>query len=109
MAPHSHGPHGAHSHGPGGHTHTHRPAELDFGPEPTTTDYTPPEQSGLVAVRPYPNPGDVCQVIGENDVTRDLLDDASLLIGCPKHESGAILDRCRRAQTSLPLPAIGPY
>ena len=33
-------------------------------PEPA---YTPPEASGLVAVRPFPGPDDVCQIIGENE------------------------------------------
>jgi hypothetical protein len=66
---------------------------LGYGPEPTTTAYTEPADSGLLAVRPYPTPNDVCQVIGENDATRDLLDDSSLLIACPKHEKGALEDR----------------
>ena len=66
---------------------------LIYGPEPTTSDYTEPEESGLIALRPYPAPNDVCQVIGENDATRDLLDDSSLLIACPKHEKGALGDR----------------
>ena len=66
---------------------------LGYGPEPTLFRYTPPEDSGLIGVRPYPSPQDVCMVIGENDATRELLDDAALLIGCPKHEFGAIADR----------------
>jgi len=61
--------------------------------EPTRFDYTPPATSGLIGLRPYPNPDDVCMVMGENDVTRAYLDDAALLIGCPKHEQGAIGDR----------------
>jgi len=68
-------------------------ATLDYGPEPTTQAYTEPSASGLFAVRPYPNADDVCQVIGENDLTRDLLDDSAILIGCPKHEKGAIMQR----------------
>ncbi len=59
-------------------------------PEPA---YSPPEASGLVAVRPYPMEGDVCQVIGENDLTVEYLDDAAVLIGCPETEMGAIADR----------------
>ena len=66
---------------------------LDLGPEPTIFTYTPPEQSGLVSGPAYPNDNDVCRVIGENDLTRDFLDDSRLLIGCPKHERGAIADR----------------
>ncbi|MBT8474475.1 MAG: hypothetical protein KJO78_03290 [Alphaproteobacteria bacterium] len=59
----------------------------------TSALYTPPEASGLVGVRPYPGPRDVCQVIGENDLTIDYLDHTELLIGCPAHEIGAIDDR----------------
>ena len=56
------------------------------------TAYTPPEQSGLVAVRAFPGPADVCQVIGENALTVDYLDDSATLVGCPAHEAGAIAD-----------------
>ncbi|MEM6372148.1 MAG: hypothetical protein AAF727_05135 [Pseudomonadota bacterium] len=66
---------------------------LDYGPEPTTTAYTDPSASGLVEVRPFPNPGDVCVVVGENALTANLLDDSATLIACPKHETGAIADR----------------
>lgn len=69
--------------------------DLNHGPEPTTTAYTDPKKSGLIAVRPYPNPGDVCQVIAKNDLTSTFLDDNAILIGCPKHEKGAIADRLR--------------
>ncbi len=55
--------------------------------------YTPPEDAGLIAVRAYPGPADVCQVIGENDLTNQYLDDSSTLIGCPSIEAGAIKDR----------------
>lgn len=68
---------------------------LGYGPHATTMRYTEPKASGLKAVRPYPTPDDVCQVIGENRVTQELLDDSSLLIACPKHEQGAIGDRRR--------------
>lgn len=57
--------------------------------------YTPPSASGLVSVRPYPGQLDVCQVIGENDMTRNLLDDSATLVGCPVGETGAIRDRQR--------------
>ena len=43
-----------------------------------------PERVGLIAVRPYPNQDGNCVVIGENEVTSSYLDDASLLIGCPR-------------------------
>lgn len=55
--------------------------------------YSPPEESGLIAVRPFPGPRDVCQVVGENDTTRDFLDDSATLIACPANELGAIEDR----------------
>ena len=62
-------------------------------PAPVNPEYTPAEASGLVPVRPFPNPNSVCQVIGENDATRDLLDDSALLIACPKIEPDAIENR----------------
>lgn len=58
-----------------------------------TPGYAPPEDSGLIAVRPYPGPSDVCQVIGENDLTNPYLDDSAILVGCPSSETGAIADR----------------
>ena len=63
------------------------------------TGYTPPEASGLIAVRPFPTEGDVCQVVGENDTTRDYLDDSATLIGCPSNELGAIADRVTAGAT----------
>lgn len=63
--------------------------------------YSRPAQSGLVAVRPYPNANDVCQVIGENEVTATYLDHTTLLIGCPAHKRGAIADRIRDGATRL--------
>ena len=68
-------------------------ANTNFGAEPTTLSYTEPKASRLKAIRPYPSPDDVCQVIGENAFTAEFIDDAYLLIGCPKHEKGAIADR----------------
>jgi len=55
--------------------------------------YSPPEDSGLVPVRPYPTSADVCQVVGENEMTQAYLDDSATLIACPNHERGAINDR----------------
>ena len=57
--------------------------------------YTPPAASGLISVRPYPGPLDVCKVIGENDLTRNYLDDSATLVGCPAGENGAMRDRQR--------------
>lgn len=70
---------------------------VDIGtPDPTpnaSTHYSPPSASGLVAVRPYPTASDVCQVIGESDLTVDYLDHTKTLVGCPSDETGAIADR----------------
>lgn len=66
---------------------------LGFEPDATTTQYTRPEASGLRGVRAYPGVRDVCQIIGENAATAPLLDDATVLVGCPKHEAGAIAAR----------------
>ncbi len=63
--------------------------------DPGTVEYTPPEASGLLSARPFPGPLDVCKVIGENDLTRDYLDDSATLVGCPVGETGAIRDRRR--------------
>lgn len=73
-------------------------------PEPS---YGPPEASGLVAVRPFPGPDDVCQIIGENSLTNQYLDDSATLIGCPAAETGAIADR--KAAGAIPLDRIGDW
>jgi hypothetical protein len=73
-------------------------------PDPT---YTPPEASGLVAVRPFPGPDDVCQIIGENALTNRYLDDSATLIGCPVAEPGAIADR--KAAGAIELDRIGDW
>lgn len=65
------------------------------------TAYSPPEDSGLVAVRPYPGANDVCQVIGENDLSIEYLDHTALLIGCPTMETGAIADRIAEGGRSM--------
>lgn len=67
-------------------------ATLEDVAEPPVTGYTAPEASDLVAVRPYPGPGSVCQVMGETELTRDFLDHTALLVGCPTQGGGAIGD-----------------
>lgn len=72
-----------------------------------TVGYTPPEDSGLIGVRPYPNADDVCVVIGENELTQDYLDDSATLIGCPTQERGAISDRI--SDGGITLETIGDW
>ncbi|MFG5383902.1 hypothetical protein [Yoonia sp. R2-816] len=69
--------------------------------------YSPLEASGLVSVRPYPMPADVCQVIGENELTVEYLDDAAILIGCPAVETGAIADRL--AEGAMQITQVGEW
>ncbi len=69
--------------------------------------YSPPEASGLIGVRPYPMPADVCQVIGENELTVEYLDDAAILIGCPAVETGAIADRL--ADGAMQITQVGEW
>jgi len=69
--------------------------------------YQPPEADGLISVRPYPSVEDVCQVIGENALTNQHLGDASLLIGCPSVEFGAIADR--QAEGAVVVDQIGRW
>ncbi|MEP0960479.1 MAG: hypothetical protein ABJQ70_22055 [Roseobacter sp.] len=68
---------------------------FDHNAEPTISSYTLPSASGVVSVKPYPNPDDVCQIIKEDDSIREPVDDGSILIACPKHEKGALRDRER--------------
>ena len=56
-------------------------------------NYTSPEDSGLVSIRPYPEFNDVCQILGESPATVDYLDHSAISIGCPDHDLGAIEDR----------------
>jgi len=72
-----------------------------------TVSYSPPEDSGLIGVRPYPNADDVCVVIGENELTQDYLDDSATLIGCPTHERGAISDRI--SDGAVTLETVGKW
>jgi len=69
-------------------------------------DYSAPEESGLVAVWPYPTPDDVCQVIGKNDLTINL-HITGILIGCPSHEAGAIEDRI--SEGAIEITQIGTW
>jgi hypothetical protein len=68
-----------------------------------TSQYASPETFGLIGVRPYPGANDVCQVIGENDVTNPYLDDSAILVGCPLSEAGAIKDRNSEGGTIVEL------
>jgi hypothetical protein len=69
--------------------------------ESAESEYGSPEDSGLIAVRPFPAEGDVCQVIGENALTSEYLGDSSTLIGCPKVDSGAISVRIADGATTV--------
>ncbi|MEY8880969.1 hypothetical protein [Donghicola sp. XS_ASV15] len=55
--------------------------------------YSPPWQSGLKEIRPYPFQNSICKEIGYNLVSRDFYDDSKLLVGCPRTEQDAIADR----------------
>ena len=55
--------------------------------------YNSAEDSGLVSVRPYPQPNAVCQILGESPATVDYLDHSAILLCCPDHDLGAIEDR----------------
>lgn len=66
---------------------------LDYPATPTTNSYTEINASGLVAIRPYPNPDDVCVIIKTPEALADKIEDGAFLIACPKHERGAISDR----------------
>ena len=72
---------------------------MDFGPSATTTNYTEPSASGLSAVKPYPTPASVCQVIRENDAIRVAPNDGTFLVACPKHEAGALMDLTTQGAT----------
>lgn len=60
-----------------------------------TTRYAPPSVSGLLTIAPFPNPGDVCEVVVANGATLRLTTERKKLIACPSHERGAISDRIR--------------
>jgi hypothetical protein len=69
--------------------------------ESAESEYGSPEDSGLIALRPFPAEGDVCQVIGENALTSEYLGDSSTLIGCPKVEAVAISVRTAEGATKV--------
>ncbi|MEM6729711.1 MAG: hypothetical protein AAF618_14500 [Pseudomonadota bacterium] len=90
-------------------TETEALRALGVGPLPSGPSlfarYTPPEDSGLVAGRPFPNEGDVCVLLSPDAQTPEIREafrlvhppegfDASWL-ACPSHERGAISDRVR--------------
>ncbi|WP_162946907.1 hypothetical protein [Ruegeria sp. EL01] len=66
---------------------------LGYESEPTTQGYTEPFVSGLKVGDPYPTQEEVCVRIKKNNATSDLVEAGYFLIGCPKHEKGAIEDR----------------
>ncbi|MEE3361694.1 MAG: hypothetical protein VX248_17225 [Pseudomonadota bacterium] len=74
---------------------------LTYGPEATTTNYTDPHASGLSAVRPFPTPADVCQVVREHEAIREPATDGSFLVACPKHERGALENRVAEGGTII--------
>ena len=50
-------------------------------------------------MRAYPTDSDVCNVIGESDLTRKFLDHTTILIGCPVSETAAIDDHLASGAT----------
>ena len=72
---------------------------LGYTAEHTIQYYTRPESSQLSAIRPYPNNDDVCMTLQTNNITRKLVSANAVLIGCPKHEKGAISARLREGAT----------
>lgn len=84
-------------------------AACELTPQTSRIDrsYNEARKSGLVAVRPYPTPADVCQVIGENALTVDYLDHTATFVGCPAHETGAIA--ARKAEGAEQVDHIGAW
>lgn len=70
-------------------------------PSSGSASYGPPEASGLVTARPYPDADGVCQVIGENDLTVEYLGDASTLVGCPVVETVAVEEVLSQGATQV--------
>ena len=71
--------------------------------EEITSGYTEPETAGLVAGNPFPNSGDVCVSLKNNEVTKPLEDAGHILIACPAHEKGAIEDRINEQDAEVAL------
>ena len=71
--------------------------------EEITKGYTDPESAGLVAGNPFPNSGDVCVSLKNNEVTKPLEDAGHILIACPAHEKGAIEDRISEQDAEVAL------
>ncbi|MEX0351277.1 MAG: hypothetical protein AB3N15_17780 [Paracoccaceae bacterium] len=76
-------------------------AGCDTAPSSGTAGYGPPEASGLVTARPYPDEDGVCQVIGENALTVEYLGDASTLVGCPVVETVAVEEVLSQGATQV--------
>ncbi len=47
------------------------------------------EESGLIALRPYPNADSVCQELGKNALTESFFILNDIVIGCPRHADEA--------------------
>lgn len=58
-----------------------------------TVNYTPVEEVGLAADRPYPTAADVCVELKPTPAISSYAKSGHLLLGCPTHETGAIQDR----------------
>lgn len=50
------------------------------------------EESGLIAVRPYPNADSICQVLGSNAMTASFFARNTSVVGCPRFENEAIAE-----------------
>ncbi|MGB1235343.1 MAG: hypothetical protein ACPG5U_06405 [Planktomarina sp.] len=67
----------------------------DLPGEPSIARYTDATLSGLKPGRPFPFSADVCVRLLDNATIVPFKAEGSFLIGCPKHERGALADRIR--------------